>query len=70
MKLQYIIFLIFNFVFIGVAQIVNRADGLPFDEHDDQLFEASTFKYVLEEVSSDIPTRYDATQPVQSLQWL
>ena len=24
---------------LGVAQIVNRADGMSFDEHDDQLFE-------------------------------
>ncbi|GFR94156.1 phosphodiesterase [Elysia marginata] len=24
----------------GVAQVINRIDGLPFDEHDDQLFEA------------------------------
>ncbi|KAK3707090.1 hypothetical protein RRG08_005845, partial [Elysia crispata] len=23
----------------GVAQVINRIDGLPFDEHDDQLFE-------------------------------
>ncbi|XP_060569725.1 dual 3',5'-cyclic-AMP and -GMP phosphodiesterase 11A-like isoform X2 [Ruditapes philippinarum] len=27
---------------IGVAEIVNRIDGLPFDEHDEQLFEAFT----------------------------
>nr|XP_022286259.1 dual 3',5'-cyclic-AMP and -GMP phosphodiesterase 11A-like isoform X2 [Crassostrea virginica] len=27
---------------IGVAQVMNRIDGHPFDEHDDQLFEAFT----------------------------
>ncbi|CAH1775433.1 unnamed protein product [Owenia fusiformis] len=27
---------------IGVAQTINRTDGLPFDDHDDQLFEAFT----------------------------
>ncbi|KAH3704410.1 hypothetical protein DPMN_079466, partial [Dreissena polymorpha] len=27
---------------IGVAEIINRIDGLPFDEHDEQLFEAFT----------------------------
>ncbi|XP_052805617.1 dual 3',5'-cyclic-AMP and -GMP phosphodiesterase 11A-like isoform X2 [Mya arenaria] len=27
---------------IGVAEIINRIDGMPFDEHDDQLFEAFT----------------------------
>lgn len=32
---------IFNFqcTFAGVAQIINRIDSLPFDEHDDELFE-------------------------------
>ncbi|XP_070175447.1 dual 3',5'-cyclic-AMP and -GMP phosphodiesterase 11A-like [Littorina saxatilis] len=29
-----------QFDIIGVAQVVNRVDGQPFDEHDDQLFEA------------------------------
>ncbi|XP_067686279.1 dual 3',5'-cyclic-AMP and -GMP phosphodiesterase 11A-like isoform X1 [Haliotis asinina] len=29
-----------NYQIIGVAQVVNRTDGLPFDDHDDQLFEA------------------------------
>ncbi|XP_005105678.3 dual 3',5'-cyclic-AMP and -GMP phosphodiesterase 11A [Aplysia californica] len=29
-----------HFQIIGVAQVVNRIDGLPFDDHDDQLFEA------------------------------
>ncbi|RUS91426.1 hypothetical protein EGW08_000856, partial [Elysia chlorotica] len=29
-----------HFQIIGVAQVINRIDGLPFDEHDDQLFEA------------------------------
>ena len=24
---------------LGVAEITNRSDGLPFDEHDEQLFE-------------------------------
>ena len=23
----------------GVAQVINKLDGLPFDDHDDQLFE-------------------------------
>ncbi|XP_053408412.1 dual 3',5'-cyclic-AMP and -GMP phosphodiesterase 11A-like isoform X2 [Mercenaria mercenaria] len=27
---------------IGVAEIINRIDGLPFDDHDEQLFEAFT----------------------------
>lgn len=25
--------------FSGVAEIINRIDGLPFDDHDEQLFE-------------------------------
>ncbi|KAK7495656.1 hypothetical protein BaRGS_00013103, partial [Batillaria attramentaria] len=29
-----------EFQIIGVAQVVNRVDGQPFDDHDDQLFEA------------------------------
>ncbi|CAL1544102.1 unnamed protein product [Lymnaea stagnalis] len=29
-----------HFQIIGVAQVVNRIDGLPFDDHDDLLFEA------------------------------
>ncbi|XP_059173104.1 dual 3',5'-cyclic-AMP and -GMP phosphodiesterase 11A-like [Physella acuta] len=29
-----------HFQTIGVAQVVNRIDGLPFDDHDDLLFEA------------------------------
>ncbi|XP_033114783.1 dual 3',5'-cyclic-AMP and -GMP phosphodiesterase 11A-like [Anneissia japonica] len=31
-----------NTKIIGVAQILNRADGFPFDEHDERLFEAFT----------------------------
>ncbi|KAL4229189.1 Dual 3' [Mactra antiquata] len=30
------------YVFTGVAEIINKVDGLPFDEHDEQLFEAFT----------------------------
>jgi hypothetical protein len=40
------LFILFHFthiVFIGVAEIVNRIDGLPFDEHDEQLFEVTRF---------------------------
>ena len=33
--------LMFNFV--GVAQVMNRIDGYPFDEHDDQLFEVHSY---------------------------
>ncbi|XP_055859907.1 dual 3',5'-cyclic-AMP and -GMP phosphodiesterase 11A-like isoform X3 [Biomphalaria glabrata] len=29
-----------HFQIIGVAQVINRIDGLPFDDHDDLLFEA------------------------------
>lgn len=27
---------------LGVAEIINRLDGLPFDEYDEQLFEVRT----------------------------
>ena len=32
-------------MFIGVAEIINRLDGVPFDEHDEQLFEVSKLVY-------------------------
>jgi hypothetical protein len=37
-------FFLINFlsVFTGVANIINKLNGLPFDENDEQLFEVSS----------------------------